>query len=962
MSRARRPRQRLTSLVVAVCLALSATVARAATLFDPALKFRVLRTEHFRIYFHQGEDRLAARLAAIAEDAWHAVARPLGTRPPPLTHLVLADQTEQANGYATPLPYDTIVIYPTWPRAAEFDTDDWLRLVITHEFTHIVHLDRSESWARIVRGIFGRTAVAFPNLFLPTWQVEGIATFEESAITGEGRLHAGDFKVIVEEATRQHALEPIDRVNGGLTDWPTGQAPYAYGVGFHQYLADRYGEGTLATLAEATARRVPYTAPPVFRRIFGQPLGTLWNEYEQSLVSAAEPATVDPDISQLTHHGFVAGGPRFDRASGTIVYAKRTPDAFPSLERIDARGDSTTLATRYFGATTALGATAIYFDQLEFQRNVALLSDLYALERPTGRVTRITRGERLRDPDLSPDGRTIVAVRERLGQRELVTVTVDRNPQSTASVTTLVAEAETQFNAPRWSPDGQRIAVERHRLGHDPDVVIVDVASHAIRVVAEAGHTRIVMPAWRPDGRAIVAAVAPDDRVFNLYEFPVDSTGTSRQLTHTSSGATWPDVSADGRTIVFVGYTTAGYDVFSIPYSTAAESSAALAPAITESSAIPLPGSGPGAPQTYSPIGTLRPTSWAPVVNVNSDQVRIGAATDGRDVLGYHNYAVSATWLVASPQGAPTPSRGTPDWFVSYAYDRWRPTIFTSASEETSFFVGPATDAGTPTASTRRERQVQAGMLLPIIKARTSHTALASIFRAVDEYSLMDRQFERERTAIRTGWRSNTSKLYGYSISQEDGIAAGTTAEFVRRSLGASADATILTADVRAYLPGARPHHVVALRAAGGASSGDPIVGRTFLLGGPGPDLSVIDFDGRAIGVLRGFGRDSFAGTHVALINADYRWPLARPQRGYGTWPLFVHTFHAAGFVDVGHAWTRSFDAAALKTSAGIEFSGNLVAGFYFPFTATVGAAYGHDGSGTVRDGPIVYVRVGKSF
>ena len=36
----------------------------------PARRFRTLSTPHFAIYFHQDEDRLAGRLAAIAEETW----------------------------------------------------------------------------------------------------------------------------------------------------------------------------------------------------------------------------------------------------------------------------------------------------------------------------------------------------------------------------------------------------------------------------------------------------------------------------------------------------------------------------------------------------------------------------------------------------------------------------------------------------------------------------------------------------------------------------------------------------------------------------------------------------------------------------------------------------------------------------------------------------------------------------
>src|SRR5204862_1070502 len=169
-----------------------------------------------------------------------------------------------------------------WPAGSEVigDTEDWLRLVFTHEFTHVVHLDRSEGWARAVRHVLGRAPFAFPNLYLPTWQIEGLATYEESIITGEGRLHAGDFLAIVGEGAARKRFEKLDRVNGGLTDWPGGAAVYAYGVGFHAYLADRFGAQTLTALADRTARSLPCTCTRAFNAVYGRPLGTLWRGYE----------------------------------------------------------------------------------------------------------------------------------------------------------------------------------------------------------------------------------------------------------------------------------------------------------------------------------------------------------------------------------------------------------------------------------------------------------------------------------------------------------------------------------------------------------------------------------------------------------------------------------------------------------------------------------------------------------
>jgi hypothetical protein len=113
---------------------------------------------------------------------------------------------------------------------------------------------------------------------------------------------------------------------------------------------------------------------------------------------------------------------------------------------------------------------------------------------------------------------------------------------------------------------------------------------------------------------------------------------------------------------------------------------------------------------------------------------------------------------------------------------------------------------------------------------------------------------------------------------------------------------------------------------------------------------------------MRGFAPNQFAGTHVALVNADYRFPLARPQRGIGTWPLFLRTIHAAVFADAGHAWTRTFRAHDLKTAAGGEMSIDIVAGHYLPLTATIGAAWGRDGSHTASGGAIAYFRIGRAF
>ena len=66
----------------------------------------------------------------------------------------------------------------------------------------------------------------------------------------------------------------------------------------------------------------------------------------------------------------------------------------------------------------------------------------------------------------------------------------------------------------------------------------------------------------------------------------------------------------------------------------------------------------------------------APVQPSGRDAELLGpsdSSDSGSDALGRHAYAVGGAWSTA----------GNPDWYAAYAYDRWRPTLFASYSDDT---------------------------------------------------------------------------------------------------------------------------------------------------------------------------------------------------------------------------------------------------------------------------------------
>src|SRR3989304_5820934 len=123
-----------------------------------------------------------------------------------LLHATFSDaavkDTSYTNGFATVLPYNTIYIQ-TVPPSLDMtigEYEDWLRMLIIHEYSHILTMDTARGYSEVMRGIFGKPlppydpisflfflASAPPNVFLPSWWHEGMATWGETEFTSAGR-------------------------------------------------------------------------------------------------------------------------------------------------------------------------------------------------------------------------------------------------------------------------------------------------------------------------------------------------------------------------------------------------------------------------------------------------------------------------------------------------------------------------------------------------------------------------------------------------------------------------------------------------------------------------------------------------------------------------------------------------------------------------------------------------------
>ena len=105
-------RRRFAALLIAACVLAFGRSARAG---DPYLDWYTLETPRFRVHYHSGLERVAQRVANLAE-AIHARLSPqLDWTPTELTQIVVTDYTDAANGSATALPYNAIRLFVSSP-------------------------------------------------------------------------------------------------------------------------------------------------------------------------------------------------------------------------------------------------------------------------------------------------------------------------------------------------------------------------------------------------------------------------------------------------------------------------------------------------------------------------------------------------------------------------------------------------------------------------------------------------------------------------------------------------------------------------------------------------------------------------------------------------------------------------------------------------------------------------------
>jgi hypothetical protein len=957
----------LVALLAGLALGLCALQAQAG---DPRLEWYTLETPHFRVTFHGGLEPLAQRVGAIAERVYVTLGKSMDQQPTQLVEILLTDESDFANGSATGVPYDAVRLFATAPddMSALAEYDDWLNELVTHEFTHILHVDNFSGVPALINKLLGKTVVQ--NQQQPRWILEGLAVAMETSHTTGGRLRSSQWDMYLRADVLEHNLHGLDQMSGQPRVWPGGNIWYLYGSSFISFIRDTYGPNVFGAVADDYgAQVIPWGINRSVRRVTGRTYEELHEAWVKSLEQryGAQAAAISQrglrEGKRLTWRGQGASGARLTGGCSTLgkpslIYERddgHTPGGFYEVA-LDGSSAAGKLRARAGG--TQLGILpdcSFLFDHVAVSERRYTFQDLFRqLPGTSSREEdetrqRLTHGARARHPDVSPDGRRVVYV------------TNDRST-STLRIADLTSSFELenerrlvpsahfeQAYTPRFSPDGRYVAYSAWTHGGFRDIRVVDVATGEFR---ELFHDRALdqQPTFSPDGKRLYF-VSDRTGVANIYAYELES-GRLRQVTNVITGAYFPALSADEKKLVYTGYTSTGWDLFVMDNDPARW--------LEPEPYVDQRGAGPLVPlrrfpvERYHALRTLRPHRYFVEYGQGAFGNQLLITTDGADIAGLHSFTAAITVPLVDYRTDPQLSLaytywGLPYYFQLSGFRSTTPRFDYRYSDENPPIVEKLSGVSTAIGITSSSDYDYQSLALSYTVAEFSQEL--PLTPTPDPYALLPRiPHSGMLGLIHLGYVYSNVESTSYSISNERGFTFNIGTDYADEATASETSLISVSANLRGYtaLPWAR-HHALAAAISGGTGTGTYPRRGLFSLGGFA-DTSVIESFRSNLQQsgfkLRGYLPGQFVGNDYNLLNVEYRAPLWYADRGISTLPAYLRTITATAFFDYGAAYNEldlNDPFSVFHAGIGAELWFELIFGYYSYGNLRLGLAKGLD-------------------
>ncbi len=505
--------------------------------------FKVLKTQHFDIYFYPSEE-VAVRQAGRMAERWYArlsriFDHQLNGRQPLILY---ADHTdfEQTNAIQGELGPSTggvteilkrRIILPLGGSIGESNH------VIGHELVHAFQFDITSSGQSSASGVPGAAQ-------LPLWFIEGMAEYLSLGPVDPNTA------MWMRDAVRRNDLPSYDDLNNPK------YFPYRWGQAWWAYVSGRYGDQVVGALLRASARTGdPSSAIKALLKITPEQLVKDWHAALQQAYQPVLKATQAPD----------AYGRRLQPGKHQENELNVSPAISPDGKRIlflSSRGlfsidlylaDATTVKIIKRLTSTALDP---HFSNLQFIESAGAWADdnrhfvfsavsagepelvIIDVDGGAKQEIRIPEVGQIFSPTWAPDGHAIAFSAITGGLTDLYIYNLQ-----TKKLQTLTHDAYADLQ-PAWSPDGREIAFATDRATTKLEsldvgrygLALYNVASGAIEPIETFQSGKSINPQWTGDGRSLYFVADPDG-VSNIYRLDLPSHQIT-EVTNLQAGAT----------------------------------------------------------------------------------------------------------------------------------------------------------------------------------------------------------------------------------------------------------------------------------------------------------------------------------------------------------------------------------------------------------------------------------------
>jgi Tol biopolymer transport system component len=483
--------------------------------------FKVLKTEHFDIYYYDREADVVNDIGRMSERWYSRLSRVFNhsfTRKPIVLYANSADfqqttTTPELIGEGTGGFTDPFMNRVVMPLTGDYAENDH---VLGHELVHVFQFDVAASITNNRR--------RFNLELMPLWIVEGMAEY-----FSKGRIDPLT-AMWVRDATLHDRLPDLKK----LTRDPR-YFPYRYGQALLAYIGGRFGDDAVIRYFLAAGVSSPENA---FERALGIPATQIFKDWQESARELYNPVLQDRPAN--------LGAPLIGskkKARGTLnVGPAYSPD----------------------GRYIAFLSTRAIFD-----------IDLFLADAHTGQVLRRLAStdrnahfESLRFVDSagswSPDSRRLAFVVFEKGDNYLGIVDAENGRVDDVRVPGVDA-----INSVAWSPDGHTIALSGQKTGVT-DLFLYDVDSKQVRQLTSDKFADL-QPAWSPDGRSIAfvsdrgqGASLEQLRFTGMHLTTIDiGSGEIRSLpTFTNAREINPQYAPDGQSVFFISNPEGVADIY----------------------------------------------------------------------------------------------------------------------------------------------------------------------------------------------------------------------------------------------------------------------------------------------------------------------------------------------------------------------------------------------------------------